>query len=181
MYGIQKKKVVCTYLYQLCKHTQAIRTSFKWGAFVMRYHPISKDLKVRIPVLRQQGYNVKKICHLLGIKKTIVYHTLTHFHCHGVPYNPLAHCSGHHRALLPEDLKLIITLLKWRHCIYLDELQAKVYNICVVTLSWLAIMHTLHHLHYSHKHVSTRKNHGLCNPHGSQVQVVLQQLWLKLG
>jgi len=25
----KKKKVVCTYLYQLCKHTQAIRTSFK--------------------------------------------------------------------------------------------------------------------------------------------------------
>jgi transposase len=123
----------------------------------MRYHPISKDLKARIPALRRQGYNVKKICYLLGLKKSTVYHTLAHFRRHGVPYNHHAHRpSGRRRVLLPEDLKLIVALLKRRHCIYLDELQAEIYNIRGVTLSRSSITRTLHHLQYSHKHVSTR-------------------------
>jgi len=57
--------------------------------------------------------------------------------------------------LLPEDLKLIVALLKRRHYIYLDELQAEIYNIRGVTLSRSSITRTLHHLQYSHKHVST--------------------------
>lgn len=121
-----------------------------------RYHPISKDLKARIPVLRRQGYNVKKISDLLGIKKSTVYQSLAYFRRHGVPYNPHAHHSGRRRVLLPEDLKLIVALVKRRHCIYLDELQAEVFKIRGVTLSRSTLTRTLYHLSYSHKRVSTR-------------------------
>jgi hypothetical protein len=55
-----------------------------------------------------------------------------------------------------EDLKLIVALVKRRHCIYVDELQAEVFNIRGVTLSQSSLLRTLYHLHYSHKHVSTR-------------------------
>lgn len=155
----KKKKL---YVYICTSFVSTLRkficSSFKiWGAFTMRYHPISKDLKAWIPVLQRQGYNVKKICYLLGLKKSSVYHSLAHFHCHGVPYNRHAHRPfGRRRVLLPEDLKLIVALLKQRHCIYLDELQAEIYNIHGVTLSQSSITRTLHHLQYSHKHVSTR-------------------------
>ncbi len=122
----------------------------------MPYHSISKDLKARIPILRQQGYNVKKIGSLLGIKKTLIYRFLAHVHHHGVPYNPHAYKFGHHRTLLHKDLKLIVTLLNRRHCIYLNELQAELYNICGTFLSQPTLMCTLHQLHYSHKCVTTR-------------------------
>jgi transposase len=121
----------------------------------MRYHPISRDLKVRIPVLRQQGYKVKKICNLLSIKKTLVYQSLVHFRRYGVPCNPHTHRSGRCRVLSHEDLKLIVALLNRRHCIYLDELQTEIYNTRGIALSQTTLMHTLHLLHYSHKSVST--------------------------
>ena len=122
----------------------------------MPYHPVSKDLKARIPVLEQQGYSVKKICNLLGIKKTLVYRSLTHVRRYGVPYKTCSHRPGRHRILSHEDLKLIVALLNRRHCVYLDELQAEVYNIRGTLLSQVSLMRALHHLHYSRKCVSTR-------------------------
>jgi len=121
----------------------------------MPYHSISKDLKARIPILRQQGYNVKKIGSLLGIKKTLIYRFLAHVRHHGVPYNPHAYKFGHHRTLLHEDLKLIVALLNQRHCIYLDELQAELYNIRDTFLSQPTLICTLHQLHYFLKCVTT--------------------------
>ncbi len=49
-----------------------------------------------------------------------------------------------------------VTLLNRRHCIYLDELQAELYNIRGTSLSQPTLMRTLHQLHYSHKCVTTR-------------------------
>ena len=43
-----------------------------------------------------------------------------------------------------------------RHCIYLDELQAKIYNMHSITVSQSLITCILYHLCYSYKHVSTR-------------------------
>lgn len=99
---------------------------------------------------------MKKICNILGIKKTFVYRSLGLFRRYGVPYNPRAHQTGRCRVLSHEDLKLIVALLNRRHCIYLDELQAEVYNIRGVTLSLPTLMRALHHFQYSHKCVSTR-------------------------
>jgi hypothetical protein len=57
---------------------------------------------------------------------------------------------------LSDDLKLIVALLRRRHCIYLDELQANILNIRGISLSQTSLMRTLHLLQYSRKHVSTR-------------------------
>jgi hypothetical protein len=77
----------------------------------MPYHPISKDLKAQILVLQQQGYNVKKISNLLGIKKTLIYRSFAHIHHHNIPYNPYTYRPRCRRVLLYEDLNLIIALL----------------------------------------------------------------------
>ncbi len=125
-------------------------------SLTMPYRPVSKDLKARIPILQQQGYNVKKICNILGIRKTLVYRSLAHDRRYGVPHNPHSRCSGRHRVLSHEDLKLIIALLNRRHCIYLDELQAEVFNTRGILLSQSTLMRTLHQLHISRKCVSAR-------------------------
>ena len=98
---------------------------------------------------------MKKIGSLLGIKKTLIYRSLAHVRYHNVPYNSHAHKFGCYRTLLHEDLKLIVTLLNRRHCIYFDELQAELYNIRGTFLSQPTLMCTLHQLHYSHKCVTT--------------------------
>jgi len=39
----------------------------------------SDDLKARVPILYREGYSVKDICYLLGIKKTLVYKVLNRY------------------------------------------------------------------------------------------------------
>ena len=48
----------------------------------------SDDLKSCIPVLYSEGYSVKDICHLLGIKKTLAYNVLNRYHRYGTILNP---------------------------------------------------------------------------------------------
>ncbi|KAF8545648.1 hypothetical protein OG21DRAFT_1492107 [Imleria badia] len=43
----------------------------------MPLHIISNNTKLNIPALSEDGYTVKEICCLLGIKKTLVYKTLS--------------------------------------------------------------------------------------------------------
>jgi len=130
----------------------------------MPYHPVSKDLKACIPVLfYEQNFKVKEICSLLGIKKSLVYQSLACTCCYGVPYNPHAWKLGRRRTLSQEDIKLIAVLLNCRHCIYLDEIQAELYNHHGTSVS---LLRTLHRLHYSCKCVSAcalERNDLLCS------------------
>ena len=120
----------------------------------MPYHPVSNDLKARIPILRQQGYKVKEICGLLGVQKSLVYQSLAYHHFYGVPYNPRSRKSGRRRMLSQEDLKLVVALLNCRHCIYLDEIQDEFYTKRGTVVSITTLLRTLHRLHYSRKCVS---------------------------
>ncbi|KAF8123975.1 hypothetical protein EV363DRAFT_1227831 [Boletus edulis] len=49
---------------------------------------VSDDLKARIPVLYQEGFPVKYICHLLGVKKTLVYNILKLYKTYHSTSNP---------------------------------------------------------------------------------------------
>ena len=123
----------------------------------MPYHPVSKDLKARIPVLfYEQNFKVKEIYDLLGIKKFLVYQSLAYTHCYGVPYNPHAQKLGRHHTLSQEDIKLVAVLLNHRHCINLDKIQAELYNHRGTSVSITTLLCTLRCLHYSHKCVSAR-------------------------
>ncbi|KAI9440750.1 hypothetical protein H4582DRAFT_1812193, partial [Lactarius indigo] len=87
-------------------------------------YTISRDLKARIPILfHEQHLTVDNICHILGVKKTLVYKILQYFHVYGTTYNPHAHRRGHHRVLSLIDIKFIAALVEQRHCIYLDEIK----------------------------------------------------------
>jgi hypothetical protein len=85
--------------------------------------PVSTDLKAQIVSFHQQGFNVKKICGLLRLKKSLVYYTLQCARTYGVPFNPHTHKSGRQRILSQGDVQFIIALLTRRHCIYIDEIQ----------------------------------------------------------
>ncbi|KAJ7192711.1 hypothetical protein GGX14DRAFT_594025 [Mycena pura] len=88
---------------------------------------ISSDLKARIPVLYfDRDFSVKRICSVLGVKKTLVYKTLELHSLHGKPYNPHAkRSSGRRRLLTATDTKYIE--IEQSHCIYLDEIQEKLH------------------------------------------------------
>jgi len=123
----------------------------------MPTHTVSKDLKARIPVLfYKQGFNVKDICGLLGIKKTLIYRTLSYTRAYGVPFNPHAHKFGQKRILSPGDVKFIVALLNHRHSLYLDEIQRQLCNERRIFISITTLLRTLRRLHYSHKGVSAR-------------------------
>ena len=50
---------------------------------------LSDDLQAHIPVLCYEQYcEVKEICQVLGIKKSVVYESLKHFRCYGFPSEP---------------------------------------------------------------------------------------------
>jgi transposase len=119
---------------------------------------VSRDLKASIPILRyEQGYEVKEICDLLGIKKTLVYQTLKYHHLHGLHYNPLAQrATGRPRSLSPIDISFIRALLTQRHCIYVDEIQEELLLRRGVRTSVNTILRTLRRLHFSRKRVSAR-------------------------
>jgi transposase len=118
---------------------------------------ISKDLKARIPALfHQHGFNIKEICGLLDIKKTVVYQALSYARAYGVPYNPHAHKPGRKCALSQGDLKFIVTLLNHRHSLYLDEIQERLRTECGTSVSITTLLYTLHRLHYSRKGASAR-------------------------
>jgi transposase len=120
-------------------------------------HKVSADMKARIPVLFcQQGFKVKEICGVLGLKKSLVYQTLRYHNLHGVPYNPHAHQHGRKRKLSQGDVRFIVALLNRRHCLYADEIQEKLSDERGVFISLSTLLRTLRRLHYSHKGVSIR-------------------------
>ena len=116
---------------------------------------ISNNLKAHIPALRhEQCLSVKKICHILNIKKTLAYQTL-HYHCqHGVTHDVNAQQPGHHCTLTSMDLSFICKLLNQQHTIYLNEILEQLLLCCCVKVSLTTLTHTLWQLLFTHKDIS---------------------------
>lgn len=122
----------------------------------MPRRPVSRDLKARIPVLHHgQHMDVKTICHILGVRKSLVYQTLKFDRQLGVPYNRLACKQGRRRLLMREDLTIIRSLLRCRHCIYLDELQDEL-HACDISVTITNLCRTLWRMNITNKTVSAR-------------------------
>ncbi|KAG1868112.1 hypothetical protein C8R48DRAFT_598916 [Suillus tomentosus] len=118
-------------------------------------HTISLDLKARIPVLHRRGHSVTSICHLLGIKKTLVYKTIrlrTANSSQHANNGPL----GRRRNLSIDDIAFLTTTLRRNPTIYLDELQHELRARRSVFVSIHTLFRTLRRLHYSHKTISAR-------------------------
>jgi transposase len=125
----------------------------KQSALMPSQPKASRDIKARIPALHYElGYNVKKICKLLDIKKSLAYWTLQlHLH-YGVTVNPHAGRRGRHCNLTTTDHSFICALLDQQHTVYLDEIQEQLLSRCGVKVS----IPTLHCLHFTHKDVSRK-------------------------
>jgi transposase len=116
---------------------------------------VSRDLKARVPILHyEQGLSIKKICELLGIKKSLAYQTLVYSRTYGLHYNPYAYRSGRRRHLSATDVNFVYNILQRRHCSYLVEIQAELAVERGVSVSIPTLLRTLRHLHCSHKCVS---------------------------
>ena len=115
---------------------------------------LSRDLKARIPVLSGQGYSVRRICNILGIKKTTVYQALQRYRAYGVSYNPHSQKAGRPRSLSTQDLKFITSLLKRHHTIYLDEIQLELSEQRQISVSLPTLTRTLKRMGFTRKSVS---------------------------
>jgi transposase len=118
-------------------------------------HNVSHDLKARIPILHYNlGYPVKKIAHVLGIKKTLIYKTLFFHRMHGRTYNPYTARQSRRRHLTSTDISFIRGLLHQKHAIYLDEIQEQLLLRRGMKISLSTLTRTLHRLHFSNKDVT---------------------------
>ncbi|KAG1908352.1 uncharacterized protein F5891DRAFT_937617, partial [Suillus fuscotomentosus] len=95
--------------------------------------------------------SVKHICHLLGIKKTLVYKVLQLF--------PLVsqYCysnQGRCRSLTVDDIAFITTILRHHPTIYLDELQQELHSHHGVFVSLPMLFCTFSWLHVNCKCIS---------------------------
>ena len=92
----------------------------------MPLHHVSSALTQRVPILYfEQHRNVKEICRILGIKKTLVYKTLGLYRKYGSITNPNTDSSrsGRARLLSGSDTAWLRQKLASNRAIYLDELQ----------------------------------------------------------
>lgn len=121
---------------------------------------VSRDLKERIPHLRHvEGFTVKEIERLLGVRKTMVYECLGYYKKYGVAYNLLAfsqHARGRPRSLSSVDLRLLKALLSQDPTMYLDEMQDELLIRRGVSISVPTLLRSLRRLHFSRKTVSVR-------------------------
>ena len=135
-----------------------IRVTFRFTLchIVMPRCHVSHDLKARIPYLVYiEGFKVKEVGRLLGVKKSMIYQTLNYFRDYGVIYNPHAythHSRGRHRKLDSVNVQLIKALLDQNPCLYLDELQDLLLTRQSINISMPTLLRTLHHI--PHKDVS---------------------------
>ncbi|KAJ7599016.1 hypothetical protein C8J56DRAFT_1039895 [Mycena floridula] len=94
---------------------------------------VSADLKARIPTLSLDlHFNVKAICRILGVKKSLVYNTLHLYQTTGCTTNAPTFCH------------------------YLDEIQSELLNQRGVKVSIATILRALHRLHFTHKSISVQ-------------------------
>jgi transposase len=86
---------------------------------------MGEHLKSQIPVLHHKGFSVKEICHLLSVKKSLVYQVLDRYKQCGVVSNICNYsCAvGCPCSLSQVNLAFLSTLLDHRKSFYLDELQ----------------------------------------------------------
>jgi len=132
-------------------------TSVPYNINMPRRH-VSRDLKERIPYLAYvEGFKVKEIERLLGVKKSMIYQTLNYHRNYGVAYNPQAFSNfsrGRPRILTRTDLDLIKALLSQEPTMYLDELQEELLTCRGAVVSIPTLLRSLRRLHFSQKSVS---------------------------
>jgi hypothetical protein len=106
-------------------------------------HTVSNDLKARIPVLYSLHYNVKMICTLLGIRKSLVYKTLRLHRHTGLTFAPPLPHTSQRRHLAGGNIIFIIAYMDKYKTAYLNELQLALRRYCNTNVSIPTLVRTL--------------------------------------
>ena len=119
-------------------------------------HHVSNDLKARIPVMYKEGFSVKYICHLLGVKKTLVYSVLRLYKTYHRTSNPFKYSCriSRPRSLSLADFLFLAETVECRGLLYLDELQDELRIKRSVDTSLSTLTRALQQLGVSRKIVS---------------------------
>ena len=114
----------------------------------------SDDLKARIPVLYADGMGLTEICHVLGVKRTLVYSTLRLHSAYGLPHYPGHVKMGRRHILSRADVDFIDSLVEHENTLYLDEIRDRLSTERDVHVSISTVKRTLDRLSISHKGVT---------------------------
>lgn len=109
------------------------------------------------PCSRQHGHSIKHICHLLGVKKTLVYKVLQLCPLTWSLQHSCIHSkhTGRCHTLTIDNIAFITAILRHHPTIYLDELQHELHSRCGVLVSLQTLLRTFSQLHFKRKHIST--------------------------
>ncbi|KAF9506161.1 hypothetical protein BS47DRAFT_1266791, partial [Hydnum rufescens UP504] len=114
----------------------------------------SNNLKVHIPALCADGMSLTEICHVLGVKHTLMYSTLRLHSEYGLPHHPNQDRRGWHHILDCTDVDFIDSLIEHENTLYLDKIQDHLLREHDVHVSVSTIKHTLNQLSISCKEVT---------------------------
>ena len=122
----------------------------------MPQHIISNHTKLNIPALSEDSYTIKEICCLLGIKKTLVYKTISFYKWFGVIYNPhtYSHAIRWCCILSTADVRFICDVVTHCSTVYFDELQHKLWKKCQVYATTPTLYCALRNLWFTRKKIS---------------------------
>ncbi|KIK82373.1 hypothetical protein PAXRUDRAFT_153849 [Paxillus rubicundulus Ve08.2h10] len=93
------------------------------------YCVMPPNVKAQIPLLYNDNHSINDICHILGIKKSLVYRTLSLYLKYGTITNlrKYSHMTGCNQLLTLADIAFISTVIQNCKTICLDELQHKLW------------------------------------------------------
>jgi len=114
---------------------------------------VPQALKDRVPILyHQQEMSVKRICRVLGLRKSTAYHALQYHQKYGVSSKPSQ--VQRRRKLTTTDVIFLMSLLDQSPTLFLDEIQSHLYRQRKISVSIATLTRTLRRIDYTNKNVS---------------------------
>ena len=92
-------------------------------------HIVSPNLKAHIPLLHHEDHSIQQICQILGVKKSLIYKTLSLYSRYRTVtnLNKYSCTTGHPQVLTSADIALISTIIQYWSTIYLNKLQSELW------------------------------------------------------
>lgn len=120
------------------------------------HHLVPPCIKAQVPLLYHDNHSVKDICHILGLKKSLVYKILSFHSKYGTITDPYKYSRslGRRRMLTSTDVDFISAIVQHRSTIYLDEIQHELWAKRHKSISLSTLLRTLRRLCITRKVIS---------------------------
>jgi len=117
--------------------------------------PLSRDLRDRVVCWRiEDGKTYHELAHLADCSIGTISNILCCYHTYGQSTNPFGYHPGQSPLLNAGDMEFLDELLEREPCLFLDELQDRLYDSRHKQVSMATLCHGINKLNISRKHVT---------------------------